>query len=315
MASSTTARRRIAALFFLLAGVVVVVYATQALGSNKSHSAASHELTFRANGRVVARVSTDTFDLQTARERVRLRRVIMNQLPSAVSTRSDGVRTSFELQRRDAVSDALRLGGDGGNLTVATTPVAAKIEAPVIKQKLRNNCEATALQILLRTAGKSVSQLDLQAQLPKSGSLDPTGSADSRRWGDPDVGFVGRPDGGGSAGGFGVYPGPVRRLAAKHGVALRSLTRRPAREVYSTLLAGHAVMVWVGLGDGPYSSWQSPDGRNVTVNLNEHTVVLNGLDRSGQISVVNPLTGTAESWSKAKFESMWELLGKRALST
>lgn len=315
MASSTTVRRRIAALFFLFVGVVVVVYATQALGSNKSHSAASHELTFRVNGRVVARVSTDTFDLQTARERVRLRRVIMNQLPSTVSTRSGGVRTSFELQRRDAASDALRLSGRGGNLTVATTPVAARIEAPVIKQRLRNNCEATALQILLRTAGRNVSQLDLQAQLPRSGSLDPSGPADNRRWGDPDVGFVGRPDGGGSAGGFGVYPGPVRRLAAKHGVALRNLTGRRAQDIYSTILAGHAVMVWVGLGDGPYSSWRSPAGRTITVNLNEHTVVLNGLDGRGQVSVVNPLTGTAESWTKAKFESMWELLGKRALST
>lgn len=315
MATSTTERRRIAALFFLLAGVVAVVYATQALGSNKSHSDASHEITFRANGRVVARVSTDTFDLQQAPERVRLRRVIMNQLPSIVSTRSGGVRTSFELQRRVAASDALRLGGGSGTLTVATTPVAAKIEAPIIKQKLRNNCEATALQILLRTAKKSIPQLDLQAQLPRSGPLDPTGTADRRRWGDPDVGFVGRPDGGGSDGGFGVYPGPVLRLAAKHGVALRNLTGQPARAIYSTLLAGHAVMVWIGLGDGPYSSWQSPAGRTITVNLNEHTVVLNGLSRSGQIFVVNPLTGTAETWSKAKFESMWELLGKRAIST
>ncbi|MGK2877617.1 MAG: C39 family peptidase [Solirubrobacterales bacterium] len=209
----------------------------------------------------------------------------------------------------------MNLSGVGGNVTIVTAPRAVTIEAPTIKQKLRNNCEATALQILLRTAGRKVTQLDLQAQLRKSGTLDPTGAPGNRTWGDPDAGFVGRPEGGGTAGGFGVYPGPVKSLAARHGVALRNLTDRPARSLYSTLLAGHAVMVWVGLGDGPYSSWQSPTGRTIKVNLNEHTVVLNGLDENGQLSVVNPLTGTAERWSKRKFESMWRLLGKRALST
>lgn len=315
MASSTIVRRRIAALFFLLVGVLVAVYAAQALSSNKSDAAANHELTFRARGRVVARVNTDTFDLRAAAERARLRRVIMKQLPATVSSRRDGAWTSFDLRRSDAASAALRLGGGGGDLTVATTPAAAKIRAPVIKQKLRNNCESAALQILLRTVGRNVPQLDLQAQLPKSGALDPSGSGESRRWGDPDMGFVGRPDGGGIAGGFGVYPRPVQRVAAKRGVALRNMTGRPAQDIYSTLLAGRAVMVWVGLGDGPYTSWKSPTGRTITVNLNEHTVVLNGLDRRGQLSVVNPLMGTAESWSKQKFEAMWDLLGNRALST
>lgn len=315
MGSSQVTRRRFAAIFFVLVGIAVAVYSTQTPRSSDSHAAASHEIVFSARGRVLARVGTATFDLQVPGERVRLRRVIMNRLPSSFSTRRSGVTTKYGLRRRDAVAAALRLKDANGKIKVADAPTVVSIEAPVIKQKLRNNCEATALQVILQIAGSRVPQLKLQQQLPTSGPLDPSDSAAGRIWGDPDSGFVGRPDGGGTAGGFGVYPGPVKRLAAKHGVALEDVTGRPPRSIYAKLLAGRAVMVWVGLGDGPYSSWRSPSGRQITVNLNEHTVVLNGLDESGRLAVVNPLTGQAESWSKEKFEKMWQLLGRRALAT
>lgn len=315
MDSTHITRRRFAAVFFILVGVGVAAYMTQAPRSSSSDAAAAHEIALLARGRVVARLSTATFDLKAPSERLRLRRVIMNRLPSSLSTRQNGVATKYRLRRRDAAAAALKLNDGNGRITVGAEPTAVSIAAPVIKQKLRNNCEAAALQVLLQTADSKVPQLKLQEQLPRSGPLDPKGSGAGRIWGDPDSGYVGRPDGGGTAGGFGVYPGPVQRLAAKHGVELEDLTGRPARSIYAKLLTGRAVMVWVGLGDGPYSSWRSPSGRQITVNLNEHTVVLNGLDESDRLSVVNPLTGQAEVWSKEKFEAMWQLLGRRALST
>lgn len=314
MTISSTALRRFVAVFVILFSVAVVAYVARALGSNGSDTETSHVINFSAQGRPVARVNTEAFDLQAAGERARFRRVVMNRVPQTISIRRAGVRRTFRLSRREAASAALLLGDRGGNVSVATSPSAVRIAAPSIKQKLRNNCEATALQILLRTTGRGASQLRLQAELTRSGPLDPVGTGSNRTWGDPDLGFVGRPDGGGTAGGFGVYPGPVKQLAAKRGVALRDLTGEPARRIYTTLLAGNAVMVWVGLGDGPYSSWRSPSGRSINVNLNEHTVVLNGLDRSGRLTVVNPLNGRTERWSKQKFETMWELLGRRALA-
>ncbi len=134
-------------------------------------------------------------------------------------------------------------------------------------------------------------------------------------WGDPELGFVGRPDGGGTAGGFGVYPGPVAAVAKRNGRALSDLTRASPKRVYRRLLEGRAVMAWVGLSEGPYDTWRSPRGRSVRVNFGEHTVVLAGIRRDGSLRVVNPLQGTAEVWSRAKFEAMWALLGRRALST
>jgi hypothetical protein len=38
------------------------------------------------------------------------------------------------------------------------------------------------------------------------------------------------------------------------------------------------------------------------------------VDRDNIVRVSNPLQGTAETWSAAKFEAMWQLLGRRALS-
>jgi uncharacterized protein YvpB len=190
-----------------------------------------------------------------------------------------------------------------------------RISAPVIAQRLRNNCETTALQVLLATVGVKVDQLRLQAKVRRSGPLDPQGSPPDQTWGDPSVGFVGRPDGGGTAGGFGVYQGPIVELAQRFDVPLRDLTRSSPRAVYRRLRERHAVMAWVGLGNGPFGHWRSPSGRRIDVNFDEHAVVLVGMRASGSLEVVNPLHGTRELWTRAEFETMWARLGRRALST
>lgn len=193
--------------------------------------------------------------------------------------------------------------------------MSSEIRAPVVAQRLRDNCESAALQVLLATVGVDAGQLRLQGELPRSGPLDPGTVGGARVWGDPEQGFVGRADGGGLAGGFGVYQRPVRGVAARHGVTLKDLSGAPAAAVYRRLLSGHAVMVWVGLGNGPFMRWRSLQGRLVNVNLNEHAVVLTGVGADGRLSVVNVLQGTRERWSRDEFEVMWTRLGRRALTT
>lgn len=244
-----------------------------------------------------------------------MRRVILNAVPRTFTVRAKSVAYSVELDRETAVTQALTRAAHGGTVSVGSRTRSVEIDAPVLRQRLRNNCEATALQILLATVGTSVPQLQLQREVAKSGPLDPVGSGPDKTWGDPDVGFVGRADGGGVAGGFGVYPGPIRSLASRHSVNLRSLTNAPAAKVYTSLLTGHAVMAWVGLADGPFEEWRSPAGRRISVNLNEHTIVLTGIDAAGKLIVINPLKGTRERWSKQEFEASWLLLDRRALTT
>jgi uncharacterized protein YvpB len=193
-------------------------------------------------------------------------------------------------------------------------PLRTTIALRPVRQVLHNDCESAALSMLLAAAGVRVGQLELQARLPRSGPLDaePVEGSSLFRWGDPERGFVGRPAGGGTEGGFGVYEPPVRALAAHYGAHLLDLHGRSVAAVRSAVLAGHPVLAWVGLAAGPYLSWLTPSGRKITVNLNEHAVTLVGAGPD-YLLVNNPLTGKRERWSEALFSYRWKLLGRRAL--
>jgi uncharacterized protein YvpB len=228
--------------------------------------------------------------------------------------RKGRARLTFELDRNAAARAVGGLDGGRGTVEVPRRAVASKITAPIVKQRLRNNCESAALAALLGTAGIKKEQLDLQRQFPRSGSLDPQGSGPTMVWGDPERGYVGRPEGGGVAGGFGVYQRPVAAVAARNGKRLQDISGSNPAVVYRMLLEGRPVMTWVGLQDGPYGTWRSPEGRAVRVNFGEHTVVLFGVRRDGALRVMNPLSGAREVWTKQVFETMWERLDRRALA-
>jgi uncharacterized protein YvpB len=202
-----------------------------------------------------------------------------------------------------------------GRSTVPAQRAATRvlIGAPTVQQALPNDCEAASLQILLATLGVQRDQLTLQGELPRSGPLDPIGSGPTAVWGDPREGFVGRVDGSGTAGGFGVYQGPIAQVARRNGRTLRDLTGSTVDTLLGELRAGHAVMAWVALSQGPYGHWRSPSGRPIAVNFGEHAVVLVGIGPNG-LTVKNPLQGTTELWSLARFSSSWPSLGRRALA-
>lgn len=237
------------------------------------------------------------------------------RLPSRITVRQGRV-TRYLAIRTPLARNRVRqeLATNGGIVDLPVVPLRTTIALRPVRQVLHNDCEATALSMLLAAAGHTVGQLRLQARLPRSGPLDPEPVAGSSlfRWGDPEHGFVGRPAGGGTEGGFGVYEPPVRTLAARYGAHLLDLHGRSLAVVRHALLAGHPVLAWVGLAAGPYLSWLTPSGRKITVNLNEHAVTLVGAG-PGYVLVDNPLTGERERWSDALFSYRWRLLGRRAL--
>jgi uncharacterized protein YvpB len=245
----------------------------------------------------------------------RLERALSARLASVVVRRRGRATLTWRL---DARATARRVAASAGRLDTVQavrSVAAAEVSAPVVAQAQRNSCESAALSILMASLGRPVDQARLQAAFPTSGPLDPVGTGLARQWGDPDRGYVGRPDGGGVAGGFGVYPGPVRATAARYGVRLRELRGGRVGDVVGHLYHGHAVMAWIGLSDGPYGTWTTPEGRTVRVNFGEHTVVLFGVREDGSLRVANPLKGTDETWPSDRFVALWDRLGRRALTS
>jgi len=236
-------------------------------------------------------------------------------LPHRVVLRRGRARLAVAVRLRRASHLARRaLTARATRVTVPVVALQTSIALRPVRQVLHNDCEATALSMLLAAAGAQAGQLELQAQLPRSGPLDPEPIAGSSlfRWGDPERGFVGRPAGGGTEGGFGVYEPPIRALAARHGVHLVDLHGRSFAAVKAAVLGGYPVLAWVGLAPGPHLSWLTPTDREITVNLNEHAVVLVGAGPN-YVLVNNPLSGKRERWSDELFSDRWKLLGRRAL--
>ena len=237
------------------------------------------------------------------------------RLPHTVERRQGRATLDLAVRLRAARRDVRRaLATRRPRVDLPVEPVRTAIALRPVRQVLHNDCEATALSMLLAAAGVHTGQLELQERLPRSGPLDPEPVAGSRlfRWGDPERGFVGRPAGGGSEGGFGVYEPPVRALARRYGVHLVDLHGRSFPALRAALLAGHPTLAWVGLAPGPYLSWLTPEGHEITVNLNEHAVTLVGAG-PGYVLVNNPLSGRRERWSNGLFSYRWKLLGQRAL--
>lgn len=294
-----------------LVGSAIVVLLSASGGGSGSRTSTANDLV--ADGTVefqLAGEAARSIDLHRAQ-----RLEAAGKLPFEARRQiSEGSLTqTVELNQEKLEQRLAALDEGGGTVVVPEKTVASRLDVPVIQQAFRNNCETAALSMLLASAGVDQDQLDLQAQIAEAKPLDPKiGPGGQQIWGDPNRGFVGRPDGGGPAGGFGVFEQPILDLASRFAKPI-DLSRRPPERVYQRLLAGHAVMTWIGLSDGPYESWTSPAGDQVTVNFGEHTVLLTGI-AGNRIFVNDPIDGVKKVWTRAEFEAMWDLLDRRAIS-
>lgn len=306
---ATIRRRRSLAFLTLLAVGAAAAVAFSAVPGGGGGSASPGFVRLELGGSTVARLSASVAGRPTAID------AALRRLPSRRVVRAGGTRIAYAVDRRGAAAALRRAAAHGGGVArVPERAVSSSIAVPLIAQRLRDDCEATALAMVLGYAGHAIDQLTLQRQLAHAEPLDPRTAPDGGEvWGDPSRGFVGRADGGGPAGGFGVYQRPVRALARRHGIAMADLTGARVERVYAALLAGRPVLAWVALSAGPYASWTSPAGKPIRVNYGEHAVVLTGAGPA-RVRVNDPLSGERLTWSKSEFERMWAGLGHRALA-
>lgn len=105
-----------------------------------------------------------------------------------------------------------------------------------------------------------------------------------------------------------------RSGGSRHGIKLVNLARARPAALYRRLRLGRPVMVWVGLSEGPYARWRTPEGKTIGVNFGEHTVVLTGV-RGDLVLLNDPLGGQRRTWTRAQFEELRARLGRRALGS
>lgn len=303
-------RRLVAALLMIATLATVATFGAELIKS----PASSNSVSVMLGDKRLANLKLDVYVSDGVLNKDALKQKITQVLPAKIVESLGRSRVTYRVNREATSRQVAALGVDGGSVGAVATPVSSRIAAPVVRQRFRNNCETASLSSLMAGLGRPVRQAQLQDELARSGPADPIEGPDGRVWGDPDEGFVGRFDGGGAAGGFGVYPQPISQLARRNGVRLDDLSGAPVEKIYDRVLGGLPVLVWIGLSDGPYEEWRSQKGRLIRVNWGEHAVVLTGVSEADELRVMNPLNGTIERWDRATFETKWALLGRRALA-
>lgn len=221
--------------------------------------------------------------------------------------RGPGISGSLAWSGADA--GRLAAASSGGDSSVRLRPriAAIALSLPLVRQDYRNNCETAALSMAL---GGRVAQRRLQAEIPVSAPLDPIETATGRIWGDPQAGFVGRVAGGG----FGVFEGPLASIGRRYDPGTEVVAAERIEGILDVLRSGRPVVVWAALGPSVPVTWRTRDGRTVSADFSQHTVVLAGLSAAG-VTVHDPWTGERRVEPVGALADRWIRLGRRALAT
>jgi uncharacterized protein YvpB len=148
-------------------------------------------------------------------------------------------------------------------------------QVPFYHQQRSLTCEIAALRMALKGVGVTVSETELWNDLAK----DPT----PRRvhngivtWGDPNTGFVGKPNGSMFRTGFGVYAPPIVALAKRYADASVIRVDDPYA-IDAALSKGHPIVYWTVIGNSPsVTTWNTPSGKTIRAPYYEHTRVIVG---------------------------------------
>jgi len=224
---------------------------------------------------------------------------------SLVDTSHVWARTSVSHQEVTAILASVRSRTAAVRIRLDVSVVRMRL--PAIRQAYRNDCEATALSMML---DGRVGQRRLQSLLPIARPLVPETAANGTEiWGDPERGFVGDVHGGG----YGVYEHPLLALARRFQPGSVNLTGSSLARVVDTLRNARPVIAWIAFGSSIPVTWRTPAGMRIRANFAEHTILLVGW-RRGRIVYLNPWTGVAGTYTPQAFASVWQILGRRAIA-
>jgi uncharacterized protein YvpB len=200
---------------------------------------------------------------------------------------------------------------------VPPLPASRILDAPLIRQhpELPAGCEVTSLAMLLQYYGVNKSKTELAKEMP----YDPTpisfnNDGSIKVWGNPNLGFVGKPDG--SARGFGIYHAGLISLMKAYVPTAIDLTRQPFDKLEKQVLSGIPVVVWTTIDFKDPAKWVQWDTTlgPIRTTFMEHAVLMVGVDEQ-YVYVNDPYSGRKQlKLDKESFLSTWEAMGRQALS-
>jgi uncharacterized protein YvpB len=182
-------------------------------------------------------------------------------------------------------------------LAVSASPpriATSALAVPLYAMALRNDCEATALRMVLAARGVSTTDQAILARIgvdrahPQFGRSGPLS-------GNPFRAFVGDPNGSEVAGtGFGVYHPPVAAAARSYGVGVLAAGQGVSvAQLQTQVTQGHPAIVWVDYlwRRMATTSYTAYDGTRVPyAGPAEHVVVVTGFS-GGTVTINDPGRG------------------------
>ncbi len=185
-----------------------------------------------------------------------------------------------------------------------TLPAAAEVKGMYgYGQLFGLSCEARSAADWARHFGVTVHELDFLKRLPRSKN--------------PEIGFVGDPNGGWGLippEAYGVHAGPIAYVLRGYGAKAQAKRQMSFERLRVEIAAGRPVMVWVtGHVAAGKATQVEVDGKSITVARYEHTVIVTGYDAKyitildGKGVYKRPVETFLQSW--AVLENMavvWE---------
>ncbi|HKC04847.1 MAG TPA: C39 family peptidase [Patescibacteria group bacterium] len=177
-----------------------------------------------------------------------------------------------------------------------------KLAVPAYLQQHTLSCEVSSLRMALAYKGVNKTEDELLSLVGYDNTPHVGGT-----WGNPYEHFVGNVNGNQMRDGYGVYWGPIERVAKMYGGA-QAFQNGDIKLLTSNILKGNPVIIWVYSSSGAPTHWKTPSGLDIFAVAGEHTVVVVGYvgpaDNPTQIIVNDSLSGQVY-WSRDKFNQRW----------
>lgn len=191
-----------------------------------------------------------------------------------------GYQTTYSYGVAPGIKPVFGLIGTGYSSQFTTVYEVRKLGVPYFRQAHALSCEAASLRMALAYYGVSTNDDEI---LGRIGYNPQPRDLATNTWQDPNVEFVGDVNGKLNVTGWGVYAGPVARVARSFGRSADVIYSPSSASVASAIHAGRPVVMWGVMGlTAVDDSWNTASSGVVHAAKNQHVRLVYGVEGSAE---------------------------------